>query len=322
LGGEVDNEVRGRAFAVVQTGTRVVLMLSIAVSSTLVGAGGSPRVKLGPLALSVSTTRLMLLVAGVFGVLAGLGALRQMDDKPGVPLLADLLGSLRGRPLSKAEPVPRPGLFVVFEGGEGAGKSTQAKLLSEALRRDGHKVLMTREPGATEAGAQIRRLLLDGGQLAPRAEALLYAADRAHHVATVIRPALNRGAVVISDRYIDSSLAYQGAGRTLPVQEVAWLSAWATGGLKPDLVILLDVEPTIGLRRVAERGAADRLESESTAFHERVRFGFLDLAAAEPSRYVVVDAAEAPEQVAATVVRRVEQLLPAPSKQPSLVDSQ
>jgi len=315
LGGEVDDELRGRAFAVVQTGVRVVLMLTIALSSTLVGAGGRPRIDIGFTEFTVSTTRILLLVAGVLGVLAGVGALRQMDDKAGVPVLADLWGSLRGRPLSPAEPHAMSGLFVVFEGGEGAGKSTQVRLLAEALRRAGRDVVVTREPGATATGAQIRRLLLDGEALPPRSEALLYAADRAHHVATVVRPALTRGAIVISDRYVDSSLAYQGAGRTLPVQEVAWLSSWATGGLKPDLTVLLDLDPAVGLRRAKSRGvAADRLESESLAFHERVRLGFLDLAAAESGRYLVLDGEREPELVAEVVLERVQDLLPSPKE--------
>src|SRR6185369_10698070 len=180
---------------------------------------------------------------------------------------------------------------VVFEGGEGAGKSTQVERLAAALRADGRDVVVTREPGATDIGARIRRLVLDKAEApAPRAEALLYAADRAHHVATVVRPALARGAVVISDRYIDSSLAYQGAGRTLPVSEISWLSTWATGGLKPDLVVLLDVDPTVGLRRISGRGEPDRLEGETIGFHERVRYAFLDFANADPRRYLVIDA--------------------------------
>jgi dTMP kinase len=316
LGGEVDDEVRGRAIAVVQTGVRVVLMLTIALSSTLVGAAGTPTIDFGSVSVDVSTTRILLLVAGVLGVLAGITALRQMDDKPGVPVFADLWGSLRGRPLSAAEPHSTSGLFVVFEGGEGAGKSTQVRLLAEALRGSGRDVVVTREPGATEAGAQIRRLLLDGDALAPRAEALLYAADRAHHVATVVRPALARGAIVVSDRYVDSSLAYQGAGRTLPVGDVAWLSSWATGGLKPDLTILLDLDPSVGLVRAESRGrGADRLESESLAFHERVRFAFLDLAAADSGRYLVVDAERDPERVAGVVLDRIQALLPSVSEE-------
>jgi dTMP kinase len=317
LGSEVDDELRGRAFAVVQTGTRVVLMLTISLSGFVVGAGGSHQLSLPGVAIQISTTRLLLAVAGVFGVFAGLAALRQMDDKPGVPVLADLIGSLRGRPLSPAEPKPRHGLFVVFEGGEGAGKSTQVRRLAELLRAQGHDVLVTREPGATEVGERIRDLLLHEAPatatLTPRAEALLYAADRAHHVAALVRPALARGEVVISDRYVDSSLAYQGAGRTLPVDEVSWLSSWATGGLKPDLTVLLDVEPQVGLARVGARGAgADRLESESDAFHDRVRYAFLDLAAADSGRYLVLDANRPPEAIAAVVAERIAEMLPPP----------
>jgi dTMP kinase len=229
-------------------------------------------------------------------------------------VLSDLWSSLRGRPLGVPEAGSRRGIFVVFEGGEGAGKSTQVELLATALTAQGRQVVVTREPGATEVGTRIRGLLLDRltGPIgvAPRAEALLYAADRADHVATVVRPALANGSVVISDRYIDSSLAYQGAGRTLPAEEISWLSAWATGGLKPDLVVLLDIDPTVGLNRVGDRGAADRLEIESPAFHERVRYAFLDLAAADPRRYLVLDATRPAEQIAAKVVERIEGLLP------------
>ena len=271
-----------------QIGTRVVLMLAISLSSLLVGVGGSRELRIADLGISVSSTRLLLLAAGVAGIFAGISAFRQMDDKPGVPVLADLWGSMRGRPLMPAEPFVSAGLFVVFEGGEGAGKSTQLGALADALRGQGRDVVVTREPGATDVGeadprAGARRRRGDDGAGHPRAEALLYAADRAHHVATVVRPALARGAVVISDRYVDSSLAYQGAGRTLPVDEVSWLSAWATGGLKPDLVVLLDVDPAVGAgpAEPAQRGA-DRLEAESPAFHERVRYAFLDLAADDP----------------------------------------
>jgi dTMP kinase len=317
LGGEIADEVRGRVFAVVQIGTRLVLIFAIALSSVLVGVGGSRRLRIADLGISISTTRLLLLAAGVAGIFAGISAFRQMDDKAGVPVLADLWGSIRGRPLSPAEPFASHGLFVVFEGGEGAGKSTQVEALAEALRRQGRDVVVTREPGATAVGERIRGLVLGGDAastgLSPRAEALLYAADRAHHVATVVRPALARGAVVISDRYVDSSLAYQGAGRTLPVDEVSWLSSWATGGLKPDLVVLLDVEPTTGLARVASRGAAaDRLEGESLDFHERVRYAFLDLATTDPKRYLVLDGSRPAEELAAAVAERLAGLLPDP----------
>jgi len=313
LYGEVADDVRGRVFAVVQIGTRMVLLLAITLSSFLVGLGSSRRVTLGGLDLDISFTRVLLFVAGLVGVWVGISAFRQMDDKRGVPVLPDLWGSIRGRPLSATEPFVRHGVFVVFEGGEGAGKSTQVSLLADALRAKDRDVVVTREPGATDVGARIRGLVLDQGDApSPRAEALLYAADRAHHVATVVRPALARGAVVISDRYVDSSLAYQGAGRTLPVQEISWLSSWATGGLKPDLVVLLDVDPTVGLGRVDSRGGgADRLESESRSFHERVRYAFLDLAAADPKRYLVLDAARPPAEIADVVVRRIDGLLAA-----------
>lgn len=310
LYGEVADEVRGRVFAVVQIGVRMVLLLAITLSGFLVGLGSSRHVSLGDFSFDLSFTRVLLLVAGAIGVWVGIGSFRQMDDKHGVPVLADLWGSIRGRPLSPAESFVRPGIFVVFEGGEGAGKSTQVRRLAAALTAAGRDVVVTREPGATDMGARIRGLVLDKGDApSPRAEALLYAADRAHHVATVVRPALARGAVVISDRYVDSSLAYQGAGRTLPVQEISWLSSWATGGLKPDLVVLLDVDPSVGLSRVDTRGAgADRLESESRAFHERVRYAFLDLAAGDPKRYLVLDAAQPAEEIGSSVLGRVEGL--------------
>ncbi|MEV4637877.1 dTMP kinase [Actinoplanes sp. NPDC049548] len=314
LGGQVGDEVRGRVFAVVQIGARLVLLLAISLAGVLVGLGSSRTIRVGDVAVDISSTRVLLLVAGVIGVWTGTSAFRQMDDKQGVPVLADLWGAIRGRPLSPAESFARTGIFVVFEGGEGAGKSTQVTRLSEALIEAGHDVVVTREPGATDVGARIRSLVLAHGDGAdspsPRAEALLYAADRAHHVATVVRPALERGAVVVSDRYVDSSLAYQGAGRTLPVQEISWLSSWATGGLKPDLVVLLDVDPTVGLGRVDSRGlGADRLESESRSFHERVRYAFLDLASADPKRYLVLDAARPADEIAAVVAARVTALL-------------
>jgi dTMP kinase len=236
-------------------------------------------------------------------------------------VLADLWGSVRGRPLSAPQPVAWAGLFVVFEGGEGAGKSTQVARLARALTAQDQQVVVTREPGATVFGARLRGMLLASANgpsaPTPRAEALLYAADRAHHVATVVRPALARGSVVISDRYIDSSLAYQGAGRALPTDEIAWLSSWATGRLKPDLVVLLDIPPDLGLARAADRSdQPDRLELESVAFHERVRFAFLDLAAADPNRYLVLDATRPPDEIAAAVLDRITPMLPPASAAP------
>ena len=207
----------------------------------------------------------------------------------------------------------RPGLFLTFEGGDGVGKTTQTRILAEALRAEGVEVLVTREPGGTDLGAEIRRLLLDGGHVDPRAEALLYAADRAHHVATLVRPALERGAVVVSDRYLDSSVAYQGAARSLGAEDVRSLSLWATGGLLPDRTILLDADPALADRRASGRGGRDRLERESDAFRAALREQFLALADAEPERIVVIDAARPVEAVTAAVRSALDPLLDARS---------
>ncbi|CAM3291122.1 Thymidylate kinase [Stackebrandtia soli] len=313
LGREVDDTVRGRIFAFISTGARVVLMVSVAGAGLIAGFGSSRQVDLGLFTYDLSFSRLLLLIAAVLAVAVGIASFRQMDDKPGVPILADLWGSIRGRPLSPGTPAER-GFFVVFEGGEGSGKSTQSVKLAARLRLRGHEVVLTREPGATELGTRIRTLVLDpesGMWPSPRAEALLYAADRAQHVAKVVRPALDASSVVISDRYIDSSLAYQGGGRAMPSEEIAWLSNWATGGLRPNLVVLLDIDPAEGLRR-ATSGGADRLERESLAFHEKVRYKFQDLASEDPSRYLVIDGSLPPDEIAAKVNERVEQLLAAP----------
>jgi dTMP kinase len=200
-------------------------------------------------------------------------------------------------------------LFVAFEGGEGVGKSTQIRLAAEWLRSVGREVLETREPGGTPLGAELRRLVLDpDGQVSPRAEALLYAADRAQHVEQVIAPALAAGAVVLTDRYVDSTLAYQGAGRGLDDARV--VTEWATGGLTPQLTVLLDLDPELGLARAGARGVRpDRLESADLAFHHAVRDGFRALAAAEPARYLVLDATGSPEAVAAAVRAGLSRLL-------------
>jgi dTMP kinase len=204
-------------------------------------------------------------------------------------------------------PMLRPGgLFVAFEGGEGAGKSLQIGRLGQVLRDLGHLVTATYEPGATPVGKKIRAILLEAQEeVAPRAEALLFAADRAHHVETVIRTALDAGGVVLTDRYVDSSLAYQGAGRALAVEDVRRMSRWATGGLLPDLTILLDIDPAIGLARAKHRSAHDRLERESLEFHHRVRQGFRALAEAEASRYLTLDATQPPDQLAAVITAAV-----------------
>ena len=202
------------------------------------------------------------------------------------------------------------GLFITLEGGDGAGKTTQSELLAGWLEERGREVVRTREPGGTTLGVELRKLLLHGGSVDPRAEALLYAADRAQHVATIVRPALERDAVVVQDRYIDSSLAYQGAGRVLDVEDVRRISEWATGGLQPELTVLLDIAPeAAAARRVARGGTADRLESEAIEFHQSVRDGFRALAKADSHRFLVLDATLPPEQLHLQIVGRVSALL-------------
>ena len=195
------------------------------------------------------------------------------------------------------------GVFIAFEGGDGAGKSTQTRLLRTWLEELGHTVVVTREPGGTAFGRTVRELVLHGDHVAPRAEALLFAAYRAHHVETLILPALGRGEVVITDRYIDSSIAYQGAGRDLGVDEVRELNLWATGGLVPALTVLVDLPADVG--RVRRGGVHDRLESESAVFHGAVRDLFLVLADAAPDRYLIVDGELSPEQIHERVRARV-----------------
>ncbi|GAA1326357.1 dTMP kinase [Leucobacter albus] len=205
-------------------------------------------------------------------------------------------------------------MFITLEGGDSVGKTTQAALLEEWLTGEGREVVRTREPGGTPLGVEVRRLLLHGGDeigdVDPRAEALLYAADRAQHIAKVVRPALARGAVVVQDRYIDSSLAYQGAGRVLDVDEVRRISEWAAGGLWPDVTVLFDLAPEVAATRRASRDD-DRLEAERQEFHESVRRAYHELAAASPERFLVVDASGTPDEIHAIVRARVAEALSA-----------
>ncbi|HKY59051.1 MAG TPA: dTMP kinase [Aeromicrobium sp.] len=202
------------------------------------------------------------------------------------------------------------GVFIALEGGEGAGKSTHAKLLERWLSAAGHDVVLTREPGGTAVGAALRAILLDPdtGALSPRTEALVYAADRAEHLDALIRPALTVGSVVITDRYVDSTLAYQGAGRSLPTADLEQLAQIATGGLRPHLTVVLDIDPVDGLARAGE---PDRIEAEPLDFHQRVRERFLALARANPDRYLVVAATGDVDTIHATIRAAVEPLLPA-----------
>ena len=204
-----------------------------------------------------------------------------------------------------------PGVFITFEGPDGAGKTTQLTLLADYLRRRGFTVLCTREPGGTAFGDKIRHLLLDpaNAALSPRAEALLYMAARAQHVAELILPALSRGEVVLSDRYADSTIVYQGVARQLQRDDLAAINRFATAGLAPQLTILLDAEISLLGGRLADRGEQDRMEQGNASFHERVRRGFIDLAATDPGRIKIVPAVGAIAAVHQDVVRRVEEFL-------------
>ena len=199
---------------------------------------------------------------------------------------------------------PSTGLFIVFEGGDAVGKTTQMRMLVPWLRERGVDPVVTRQPGGTSLGRKLRKLLLgpDHPELVSRAEALIYAADKAQHLHQVVRPALDRGAVVICDRYLDSMLAYQGAGRVLDVEDVAAIGAWATGGLVPDLTVLLDMDPA---RAVGVKRGRDRLEQAGDGFHARVRQGFLDLAARAPERYLVLPARTGREHLARLIRHRL-----------------
>ena len=287
VGLEVSDDKRGRTFAFLYNMMRLMLLAVVVAAPFVAGLIGQHSAQVGGATIRLDGVTITLFAGGVIAILVGLVCLRMMDDRPDVPLRTDLVAAVRRRrpELGRGQ----GGLFIAFEGGEGAGKSTQASRLAEALAARGYDVVLTFEPGGTSVGRQLREVLLDRDNvgLAAQTEALLYAADRAQHVFEVIRPALERGAVVITDRYIDSSLAYQGAGRNLDPHEIRDLSRWATGGLKPDLTVLLDVDPAVGLGRTT--GPGDRLEAEELAFHQRVRASFLDLARHGRDRYFIVD---------------------------------
>ncbi|MEU7741176.1 dTMP kinase [Nonomuraea sp. NPDC049158] len=317
IGLEVEDSMRGRTFSFLQSTARVTLLFVVAVANPLAALVGAHPLSVGDVIYQFDGSNLVLVVGGVLATVVGLLALRHMDDRKGVSLSEDLIAAVRGeRPKSEtAEQVP--GLFVAFEGGEGSGKTTQSRLLAIWLRDQGFDVVQTREPGSTKVGMRLRAILLDAAErgLSARAEALLYAADRAEHVEKVIRPALYRGSLVISDRYVDSSLAYQGAGRALDPEDVSKVNAWATGGLVPHLTVLIDTPPQVGLTRLG--GAADRIEAEPLEFHERVRKEFRTLAAADPDRYLVVDGLLPPEQITRLIQDRVHEILPDPVPQES-----
>lgn len=288
---------------------RVAIALGALIAPLVAALIGPHRLENGKFVFAHGGAAFTLMLVGALLLPVAALVLAKVDDRAGVPLRHDLRDALLGGDDPVQEPTAN-GFFIALEGGDGAGKSTQAEALAEWIRAKGHEVVLTREPGATPVGKRLRSILLDvsSAGLSHRAEALLYAADRAEHVDTVVRPALERGAVVISDRYIDSSVAYQGAGRDLSPTEVARINRWATAGLVPHLTVLLDVEPEAARERFTE--APDRLESEPAEFHARVRAGFLTLAAADPGRYLVVDAGQEPESVTTVIRARLDTVLP------------
>ena len=306
LGMEVKDDVRGRTFAFVQSLIRVVLVGVLAVAPLIAAAVGQHTFKFQNTQVSYNGAAVTILIAGLFACLIGLVSYKQMKDRPNVSLWSDVVNAFKGE-LGSITGAPTQGIFIAFEGGEGIGKSTQSKLLKAWLEQEGETVVLSREPGGTDLGVEIRKILLSHstGEISPRAEALLYAADRAHHVYSVIRPALARGEVMISDRYFDSSIAYQGAGRVLEPGEVARISRWATESLFPTLTIIIDLPAEIGLGRLKSK---DRLESQPIEFHERVRQEFLQLAALDPERYFIVDGNQSIDDTHTAIISRVSQI--------------
>jgi dTMP kinase len=326
VGLEVDDATRGRVFAFFQSTIQVILLAVIAIVP-FISAGftalireltGTENIRVVHVTYANAGQNVTILLAAVVVAYVGIKSYRRMDDRKGVSLREDLIAALRGEELRRIHDADGGaqgtdhGLFVAFEGGEGSGKTTQARLLGIWLREQGYEVVATHEPGATKVGMRLRALLLDRNHtgMSPHAEALMYAADRAEHVQSVIEPALARDAIVITDRYVDSSLAYQGAGRGLLTTEIERLNRWATGGRMPDLTILLDMPPEAGLNR--RTVSADRLEAEPLEFHRRVRGGFLALARVEASRYLVVDGTLPQVEVARLIRDRVQEILPDP----------
>ncbi|MFD5477532.1 dTMP kinase [Streptomyces hawaiiensis] len=306
---ETEEYRRSRTTEHLHAVVRVCVALGAVLAPLVAAAIGPHRLESGKFVFAHGGAAFTLMLTGALLLPVAALVLAKVDDRSGVPLRQDLKDALLGGD-DPAQGAATAGFFIALEGGDGAGKSTQAEALAEWIRAKGHEVVLTREPGATPVGKRLRSILLDvsSAGLSHRAEALLYAADRAEHIDTVVRPALERGAVVISDRYIDSSVAYQGAGRDLSPTEIARINRWATNGLVPHLTVLLDVAPETARERFTE--APDRLESEPAEFHARVRAGFLTLAAADAGRYLVVDAGQEPEAVTTVIRHRLDQVLP------------
>jgi len=306
LGMEVADDVRGRTFAFVQSLIRVVLVAVLAIAPLIAAAVGEHTFEFQNTQVSYNGAAVTILIAGLIASFIGALSYHQMKDRPNVSLWSDISNAIKGE-LGGITGAPTKGTFIVFEGGEGIGKSTQAKLLKAWLEQEGESVVLTREPGGSDLGIEIRKILLSHstGEISPRAEALLYAADRAHHVHSLIRPALAAGQVVIGDRYFDSSIAYQGAGRVLEPGEVARISRWATESLFPTLTIIIDLPAEIGLGRLKSK---DRLESQPIDFHERVRQEFLQLSLLDPERYFIVDGNKTIEETHAEIITRVSEI--------------
>jgi dTMP kinase len=306
LGMEVHDDVRGRTFAFVQSLIRITLVAVLAIAPIIAATIGVHSYEFENIKLNYNGAQITMLLSGLIAALIGSISYHQMKDRPTVSLWSDILAAMQGE-LGSITGAPTQGIFIAFEGGEGTGKSTQSKLLQKWLEQEGETVLLSREPGGTDLGKDLRKILLghETGAISPRAEALLYAADRAHHVFSVIRPGLAEGKIVISDRYFDSSAAYQGAGRVLNPSEVARISRWATESLYPTLTILIDVPAEVGLSRLQSR---DRLEAEPTEFHERVRQEFLQIAMMDPERYFVVDGTQSVEEIHTQIIARIAEL--------------
>lgn len=287
-----EDELRGRTFSAAYTIIRIGTLVGLGLFPLLAGSIGDHEVDLPGGVLKLPGSRITLWLAGL--VVIG-GAAQSMS-------------AIRAR---RAEQRPHgdKGFFVAFEGGEGAGKSTQIEALKKWLEAHGERVVVTREPGGTAIGRRIREILLDrdAAEMDPRTEALLYASDRAQHVAEVIAPALKDGKIVISDRFVDSSLAYQGLARGLGLDEIYDISKWATEGILPDVVLYLRVDPKVGLERKRSDSSGDRLESEEDGFHERVSIAYRKLAKKFPERFVVLDGTQAPDRLHDEVVKILEQ---------------
>ncbi len=305
IGLEVGDSLRGRTFAFMHSLARLALSLVLAVAPLVAGLIGEHRIRLNDDAvLDYNGAAITMFGSAVLMVVVGVVSYHHMNDRPGTTIRSELRQSLKGDSRFYSE----RGLFVAFEGGEGAGKSTQSRLLGDWLTAQGYEVVLTHEPGDTAVGQSIRTIVLSPqtGELDHRAEALLYAADKAEHVHKLVLPALGRGAVVVTDRYVDSTLAYQGTGRDLDPAELERIARWATSELRPHLTVLLDVDPELGLGRF---DIHDRLEAEPIGFHRRVRQSFLTLAQADPEHYLVLDAHLDRESTFRAVRARVDELL-------------